>query len=111
MPGECPFLTGEYGSYIIRGTQRGSDPRYLQAASTMKHFQIYDYEGYQPNHNRSGIPADAKCDGGGGCGRGSFDAFPPARDYAGYYMAAFKATAQRGEPAAIMCACKCGYCV
>ena len=65
VPGECPYLTGEYGSYIIRGTQEGEAPeaaegdsasgrgggssgRYLQAASTMKHFQLYDYEGCEP---------------------------------------------------------------
>ena len=41
MPGEDPYLTGEYGSYIVRGTQDGGpDPRYLQAAGTMKHFQV-----------------------------------------------------------------------
>lgn len=66
VPGEDPYLTGEYGSRIIQGTQRSAiDPRYLQAASTMKHFQVYDYEGYQPNHDSTGIPSDAKCDGDG----------------------------------------------
>ena len=41
-------ITGEYGTYIIRGTQQSEiDPRYMQAAATMKHFQVYDYEGYQ----------------------------------------------------------------
>ena len=47
VPGECPYLTGEYGSYIIQGTQwgdGGSDSRYLQAASTMKHWPMYDLE-------------------------------------------------------------------
>jgi beta-glucosidase-like glycosyl hydrolase len=77
----------------------------MYAASTMKHFQIYDYEGYQPNHNSSGIPSDAKCDGDGQhCGRGTFDASPPARDFGGYYLEAFRTVAQRAAPAAIMCA-------
>ena len=109
VPGECPYLTGEYGVAVITGTQMGAtdglpviDSRYLLAASTMKHFQIYDYEGYQPNHNSSGIPADAVCDNGGAhCGRATFDASPPARDFGGYYLGAFRTTAQRANPAAI----------
>jgi beta-glucosidase-like glycosyl hydrolase len=42
VPGEDPYLTGEYGSVIISATQRaGDDERYLSAASTMKHFSMY----------------------------------------------------------------------
>ena len=38
---EDPYLTGEYGSYIVRGTQQSPiDDRYLSAAVTMKHFQL-----------------------------------------------------------------------
>ena len=45
VPGEEPFLTSEYGTYIIDATQRGGgDTRYLAAASTMKHFSMYDFE-------------------------------------------------------------------
>ena len=41
VPGECPYLTGEYGSYIVQGTQQNPiDSRYLSAAVTMKHFQL-----------------------------------------------------------------------
>ena len=44
VPGEDPCLTGEYGSYIIAATQQpGDDPRYLAAASTMKHFSMCTY--------------------------------------------------------------------
>ena len=107
VPGEDPYLTGEYGTYIVRATQTSArDPRYLLAAGTIKHFQVYDMEGYQPNTDSTGIPADAKCDSHGGehCGRSTFDASPPARDFAGYYMAGFQQVAQRAAPAAIMCA-------
>jgi hypothetical protein len=38
-----------------------------------------------------------------------FDASPPARDFAGYYMGAFSAVAQRTAPAAIMCAYNAAY--
>jgi beta-glucosidase-like glycosyl hydrolase len=102
---EDPYLTGEYGSYIVQGTQQSPiDDRYLAAAVTMKHFQLYDYEGYQPNHGDAGLPPDASCDNdspGPHCGRGTFDSRPPARDFAGYYMQAFKTVAQRGAPAAV----------
>jgi hypothetical protein len=108
VPG--PYLTGEYGSYIVRGTQEGhGDTRYWQAASTMKHFQLYDVEGYQPNRGDAGLPSDVVCDRndpGPHCGRGTLDNSPPARDFAAYYLAAFKTVAQRGRPAAIMCACE-----
>ena len=32
----------------------------------------------------------SECVGVWVCGRGTFDAYPPARDFAGYYMAAFE---------------------
>ena len=69
-----------------------------------------DLEGYQPNDKAVNLPPDASCDGPtdsdphNNCGRGTFDSSPPARDFAGYYMAAFKTVAQRASPAAIMCA-------
>jgi len=47
------------------------------------------------------------------CGRGTFDSYPPARDFSGYYMQAFKTVAQRASPAATMCAlqyCTVQYC-
>ena len=80
------------------------DARYLVAASTMKHAWVYDYEGYQPNHNSTGIPSDARCDDPARCGRDTFDANYTQRDLAGYFLGAFRATAQRAAPAAIMCA-------
>ena len=46
MPGEDPYLTGEYGVHVIKATQESDvDGRYLAAAGTMKHFQLYDLEG------------------------------------------------------------------
>ena len=41
-------MTGEYGVHVIKGTQECDvDGRYLAAAGTMKHFQLYDLEGTQ----------------------------------------------------------------
>ncbi len=44
VPGEDPFLTGEYAMHYIRGFQEGPDPRYLKAVSTAKHYCDYDCE-------------------------------------------------------------------
>ena len=73
VPGEDPYLTGEYGSYIISATQQpGDDPRYLAAASTMKHFSMYDFEGIAPwgpdqyvtlSGGRYATPNTSSCDG------------------------------------------------
>ncbi len=41
VPGEDPTLTSEYAVAIVNGTQRGgSDPRYLLAAATVKHYSM-----------------------------------------------------------------------
>jgi len=123
VPGEDPYLTGEYGSYVISATQRGGeDPRYLSAASTMKHFSMYDFEGiapWGPNMYPQTSPNTSSCDGWTQsptdghhwdiCSRMNFDAYPPARDYAGYYMKAFETVAQRAKPEAIMCAYSAAY--
>ena len=98
-------MTGEYGSYIISATQQpGLDLRYLAAASTMKHFSIYNFEGIAPwgikqyvrnSTNNYATPATASCDGvtqsptdghkWRHCSRMTIDAYPPARDFSGYY--------------------------
>eukprot|EP01052_Picozoa_sp_SAG31_P048463 SAG31_NODE_10151_length_1177_cov_3.679963_1_plen_307_part_00 len=123
VPGEDPYLTGEYGTYIIKATQQpGLDPRYLAAASTMKHFSIYNFEGIAPwgikqyprnATNNYATPTTGGCDGDTQsptdghqwrqCSRMTMDAYPPARDFSGYYMKAFEIVAQRAKPAAIMC--------
>ena len=76
----------------------------ISLPSTMKHVWVYDYEGYQPNHDSTDIPAGVRCDDPTHCGRGTFDANYTQRDLAGYFLGAFRATAQRAAPAAIMCA-------
>ena len=102
VPGECPFLTAEYGVAIVTSTQTGGgDPSRLSAVVTMKHFQVYDLEGYQPNQNRTGLPPSARCDQEQ-CGRATFDMYPPARDYYGWYLEAFEEIARRAKPAALM---------
>ena len=108
VPGECPYLTGEVGSILIKATQESAaEPRYLRVASTMKHSPMYDMEGYNDGgcatHDGScgTVPApaagaDYRCDTfrAGGCNRRNFDSSPPMRDFASYYTAAFKTISQ-----------------
>ncbi len=38
--GECPYLTGRMGTAFVRGLQ-GTDPHYLKAAATAKHYAVH----------------------------------------------------------------------
>lgn len=96
----------------------------------MKHFAIYDFEGIAPwgtdqypemPAGEFATPRTASCDGAtqsptdghtwamGRCSRMNIDAYPPARDFAGYYMKAFEIVSQRAKPAAIMCSYNSQY--
>ena len=93
----------------------------------MKHFSMYDFEGIAPWGRDQypklpggdwATPKTASCDGvtqsptdghvwsQEHCSRMQIDAYPPARDFAGYYMKAFEIVAQRAKPEAIMCSCE-----
>ena len=108
MPGEDPTLVSAYARAYIAGLQGDPstsppDPRYRLAASTAKHFVAYDLEGYIPRTDPLPRPAAGTCDSPGGCQRWNFDALPPARDLAGYYMPPFLAAAAVNV-SAYMCA-------
>jgi hypothetical protein len=45
VPGEDPFLAGEYAMNFISAFQGEGESRYLKAISTAKHFATYDLEG------------------------------------------------------------------
>lgn len=45
VPGEDPFLTGEYVMQFSYHMQHGPDQKYLRVLSTAKHFLDYDQEG------------------------------------------------------------------
>jgi beta-glucosidase len=49
--GEDPYLVGELAKALVRGLQTGSDPRYLLAASTVKHFLAYNQEQNRTGNN------------------------------------------------------------
>jgi beta-glucosidase-like glycosyl hydrolase len=51
-PSEDPFVCGQFGKYYTLGMQNNSaDPRFLQAVTTLKHFDANSIEG---NWNVSG---------------------------------------------------------
>ena len=62
VPSEAPVHTAAYVAGYSGGLQNGPDPKYLQAASTAKHFLAYDLEGYIPRTDPQPRPASAVCD-------------------------------------------------
>jgi beta-glucosidase len=79
--GEDPYLTGILGTSFVQGLQ-GSDPFYLKADATPKHFVAH-----------SG-PEE---------GRDSFNTRASAHDLADTYLPAFHAVTTQGKSAALMC--------
>ena len=109
VPGEDPYLTGEYAAALVDATQRGTeDPRYLLAASTIKHWSMYDMEGYIPRVDPGKIDG-GYCDTPGGCQRWNFDMTPPLDQFVDFYLKPFKTAVQRARPASIMCSYNSAY--
>ena len=67
VPGEDPFLTGQYVAQYSYHMAHGEDHRYLKVISTAKHYADYDQEG---NY---------------GTNRGDFDANVTSQDQVEYY--------------------------
>ena len=44
VPSEDPYLNGVFGTMYTVGLQNGTDPRYLQAVVTLKHWDAYSLE-------------------------------------------------------------------
>eukprot|EP00048_Salpingoeca_helianthica_P016232 m.231184 g.231184 ORF g.231184 m.231184 type:complete len:915 (-) comp18276_c0_seq1:117-2861(-) len=85
VPGEDPFLTGEYVMHYTRGFQEGPDSRYLKAVSTAKHYCDYD------------------CENCNGTDRGSFDAQVNDRDQVEYYWPQWRAAVEGAHVQSVMC--------
>lgn len=85
MPGEDPFLTGEYVMHYSRGMQEGNDPKYIKVVSTAKHYADYDLEGNW------------------GTDRGSFNAIVNDQDQVEYYWPAWRAAVEGAHIHSIMC--------
>ena len=95
-PGEDPYLNGQYGAMYSIGLQVGSDSRYLQGITTLKHFDANSLEGsWFPNgtYNRH----DGKIT------RHTVDANISMYDLASSYFPAFRASVVQGHAAGVMC--------
>ena len=94
---ECPFLMGELGVAWTHGLQvgEGDDPKFLQVAVTLKHFDANSVEG-----GATGTEGDH------GLGRHTVD--PNISKYllSDYYWPAFKAAIRRADAKGVMCSCK-----
>eukprot|EP01084_Bolivina_argentea_P243621 408372_1 len=85
VPGEDPFLTGQYVMEYSYNMQFGEDEKYLKVVSTAKHYADYDQEG---NY---------------GTIRQAFNANVSMQDQVEYYWPAFRAAVQTGLVNSIMC--------
>ena len=83
-PGEDPLLLGNFGKAYTNGMQRGSDPKYLLAVTTLKHWAAYSLENYN------------------GVTRHNYNAVISAYDWNETYSKAFQSTIEGSEPAGIM---------
>eukprot|EP00484_Ammonia_sp_Unknown_P005082 CAMPEP_0197074090 /NCGR_PEP_ID=MMETSP1384-20130603/210934_1 /TAXON_ID=29189 /ORGANISM="Ammonia sp." /LENGTH=946 /DNA_ID=CAMNT_0042512931 /DNA_START=16 /DNA_END=2857 /DNA_ORIENTATION=- len=85
VPGEDPFLTGQYVMEYSYHMQNGEDTKYMKVVSTAKHYADYDQEG---NY---------------GTDRGSFDANVTMQDQVEYYWPAWRTAIQTAKVQSIMC--------
>jgi xylan 1,4-beta-xylosidase len=85
VPSEDPYINGQFGVGYTKGLQEGDDPRYVQAISTLKHWDAYSLE-------------DAD-----GFTRHDFDAQVSNFSLADTYWPAFKASVVEGGALGAMC--------
>eukprot|EP01084_Bolivina_argentea_P243622 408373_1 len=85
VPGEDPFLTGQYVMEYSYNMQFGEDEKYLKVVSTAKHYADYDQEG---NY---------------GTIRQAFNANVSMQDQVEYYWPAWRSAIQTGRVKSIMC--------
>jgi len=87
VPGEDPYLSGQFGVAYTVGLQNGKlDDRYLQAVVTLKHWDAYSLENSD------------------GWTRYNFNAVVSNYDFANTYFPAFKAAVVDGKAKGVMCA-------
>lgn len=91
VPGEDPFLNGEYAMRWIHAFQygvEGDESDSIKALPSAKHAFDYDLEDW------------------GGFNRASFNALVSDRDQVEYYFPAWRAAVQGGQVGSVMCSCK-----
>jgi beta-D-xylosidase 4 len=115
VPGEDPYLTSEYAVHLVNGMQYGNDDGTGSTNSTMlsavsvKHFSLYDFEGYLPRADEGPLPSGYCDTPSEGCQRWNSDSVPPLADFVDYFLEPFHQVITRAQPAAIMCSYNAVY--
>merc|ERR1712232_462209 len=80
VPGEDPYLSGQYAIQFVQGAQQGSDRRWMRMALGLKHFAAYSMETQ----------------------RDSFVPNVTAMDLWDYFLPAFEAGLKEGQASGVM---------
>ncbi len=115
VPGEDPYLTGEYGVNYVQGMSFGEDNRYVLTAASPKHYLAYNLEGLGPNNETGLCTADKGtwygavdyADGGivgpqGHVCRYGYNNELTERDLVEYYLPAWNAVMTRGKALGVL---------
>ena len=101
--GEDPYLNGQFGKEYTIGLQTSeSDPRFLQAIVTLKHFDANSLEGDWPGPGSKKSYPGSGCPGGV-CTRHTVDPNISLYDLASTYLPAFRTTVEDGHALGVMC--------
>lgn len=84
------YLAGQFGKHVSLGAQNGTDPRYMLAVVTLKHFALYSLEQYGPPSD----PTEWE--------RQTFNAVASTYDMYDTYFPAFQASIMEGGAAGVM---------
>jgi xylan 1,4-beta-xylosidase len=95
-PGEDPLVNGLYGAMYTLGLQNGDDPRFLQAVTTLKHYDANSLEGTWDTDGKYDLK-------NGTLNRHSFNAIISKYDLASTYLPAFRRSVVQGGAKGVMC--------
>merc|ERR1719420_1168506 len=91
VPGEDPYLTGEYAEHFVKGFQEApEDPGHIQASACCKHYVANEMDG---TTQKDGEHHD----------RNHFDEKISMQDLVDSYMKPFQACVEKGRVSSLMC--------
>ena len=90
VPGEDPYLVGEYAEWFVKGFERGpEDPEHIQASACCKHYAANSME-----HTTEGGVTHT---------RHEFSANITQQDLVDSYLLPFQSCVEKGEVSGLMC--------
>jgi len=90
VPGEDPYLVGEYAEWFVKGMEQApEDERYIQASACCKHYAANSME-----HTTEGGQTHTRHD---------FDATITQRDLVDSYLLPFQSCVEKGHVSGLMC--------